>query len=82
MFSDTEGEPIEVTVTESSTWLSCSNVTRICSGNPVNADVGTVTVTLTAKDNHTDTGTTTHNFYLTVTTNTPPTVANAITDPA
>jgi hypothetical protein len=60
-------------------WLSFDAATRTFSGTPANADVGTITVRVTASDGNG--GTVTDDFTLTISnTNDDPTLANAIAD--
>ncbi|HWV14449.1 MAG TPA: putative Ig domain-containing protein [Cellvibrio sp.] len=60
-------------------WLSFNAATRTFSGTPLNADVGTITVRVTASDGNG--GTVSDNFDIVIAnTNDAPTVANAIPD--
>ena len=60
-------------------WLTFNASTRTFSGTPVNGDVGTIAVKVTATD--AGSATVTDTFNITVTnTNDAPTVANAIAD--
>ncbi|MFV1998545.1 MAG: putative Ig domain-containing protein, partial [Acidiferrobacterales bacterium] len=83
-FDDIDGD----TLTYSSTlvgggslpgWLSFAGATRTFSGTPANADVGTISVEVTADD--LNGGTVTDQFDITITnTNDAPTVANPVPD--
>ena len=64
---------------DASGWLSFDAATRTFSGTPLNADVGTMTVTVTADDGNG--GTVSDTFDIVISnTNDAPTVANAIPD--
>ena len=82
-FNDEDGDTLTYTATLSDSsalpsWLSFDASTQTFSGTPVNADVGDITVQVTASDGSTSVSDT---FTLTVAnTNDAPTLANAIAD--
>jgi len=83
-FNDADADPLTYTATLSNgsalpSWLSFNAATRTFSGTPLNADVGTISVKVTANDNQG--GTITDTFDITTAnTNDAPTVANLIPD--
>ena len=86
-FTDADSDPLTYTAAQSGgstlpTWLTFTANTRTFAGTPALADVGTVTVRVTASDGNG--GSVSDDFTLTVGTsppsNTAPTVANAIPD--
>ncbi|SVC76170.1 uncharacterized protein METZ01_LOCUS329024, partial [marine metagenome] len=82
-FNDEDGDTLTYTATLSDSsalpsWLSFDASTQTFSGTPVNADVGDITIQVTASDGSTSVSDT---FTLTVAnTNDAPTLANAIAD--
>jgi VCBS repeat-containing protein len=77
-FNDVDGDTLTYT-SDASGWLSFDAATRTFSGTPLNADVGTTTVTVTANDGNG--GTVSDTFDIVISnTNDAPTVANAIAD--
>ncbi len=82
-FTDADGNPLTYTATLSGggalpTWLTFNAAARTFIGVPTTTDVGAITVRVTASDGNG--GVVSDDFLLTVTTNPPPTVANAIPD--
>jgi hypothetical protein len=79
-FADVDvGDTLTYTASGLPGWLTFSASTRTFSGTPVNADVGTVDVTVTTKDS--SNASVSDTFRITVTnTNDAPTVANPIPD--
>jgi len=85
-FADSDADPLTYTATLSSgaalpSWLSFDAATRTFSGTPLNGDVGTIAVKVTADDSQGGTITDTFNIT-TANTNDAPTVANLIPDKA
>jgi VCBS repeat-containing protein len=77
-FNDTDGDTLTYT-SDASGWLSFDAATRTFSGTPLNADVGTTTVTVTADDGNG--GTVSDTFDIVISnSNDAPTVANVIPD--
>ncbi len=77
-FNDLDGDTLTYT-SDASGWLSFNAATRTFTGTPLNADVGTVTVTVTADDGNG--GTVSDTFDIVVgNSNDAPTVANPIPD--
>ena len=79
-FADVDaGDSLSYTTSALPSWLSFNAATRTFSGTPVNADVGALTITVTAKDG--SNATASDSFVLTVTNvNDAPTVASPIVD--
>ena len=79
-FADVDvGDSLTYTASGTPAWLTFNAATRTFSGTPLNADVGTVTITVTADDGHG--GTASDSFDIVVgNANDAPTVANAIAD--
>ncbi|CAI2385481.1 unnamed protein product [Moneuplotes crassus] len=87
LFVDDDGEPISyshsVISTPSSTWINYDATTRTLSGTaPVNAGVGTYTVTVIADDNNTNSASGELNFTISVTPNLIPEILNPAVDPS
>ena len=83
-FDDADGDNLTYTATKADdnalpSWLSFTASTRTFAGNPAAADVGTLSVKVTASDGAASVSDT---FDIEVATNTAPTVANAIPDQA
>ena len=77
-FNDLDGDSLTYT-SDASGWLSFDAATRTFSGTPLNADVGTTTVTVTANDGNG--GAISDTFDIVISnTNDAPTVANLISD--
>ena len=83
-FDDVDGDSLTYTATLSDgstlpSWLSFDAATRTFSGTPTNADVGVITVRVTADDGNGDS--VADDFIVTINNvNDPPVVANAIAD--
>ncbi|MCK6402817.1 MAG: putative Ig domain-containing protein, partial [Sphaerotilus natans subsp. sulfidivorans] len=79
-FADVDaGDSLSYTTSALPSWLSFNAATRTFSGTPANADVGSLTITVTAKDG--SNAAASDSFVLTVTNvNDVPTVASPITD--
>ncbi len=78
-FNDIDVGDILTYSSDASGWLSFDAATRTFSGTPLNADVGTITVTVTADDSKT--GIITDSFDIVIAnSNDNPTVANLVTD--
>ena len=79
-FADVDvGDTLTYTASGAPAWLTFNAATRTFSGTPLNADVGSVTITVTADDGHG--GTASDSFDIVVgNANDAPTVANAIAD--
>ena len=78
-FRDVDAGDTLTYTSDASGWLSFDAATRTFSGTPLNADVGTVTVTVTADDGNG--GTVSDTFDIVVgNSNDAPTVANPIPD--
>ncbi|CAI2376367.1 unnamed protein product [Moneuplotes crassus] len=73
-FSEPNSEAISITgsFTPAAPFLSYDNVTRVISGSPVYANIGTYTFTLTAVDPWPDTGSTAQSMTVTIQENLPP----------
>jgi parallel beta-helix repeat protein len=77
-FNDLDGDTLTYT-SDASGWLTFNSGTRSFSGTPLNADVGTTTVTVTANDGNS--GTISDSFDIVIAnTNDAPTVANPISN--
>jgi hypothetical protein len=77
-FNDADGDTLTYT-SDASGWLSFDAATRTFSGTPLNTDVGTTTVTITADDGNG--GTVSETFDIAVSnSNDAPTVANPVPD--
>ena len=83
-FEDADSDPLTYTATKADdnalpSWLGFTAGTRTFAGNPAAADVGTLSVKVTASDGAASVS---DEFDIKVATNTAPTVANAIPDQA
>ncbi|NZD48140.1 putative Ig domain-containing protein, partial [Sphaerotilus sulfidivorans] len=79
-FADVDaGDSLSYTTSALPSWLSFNMATRTFSGTPANADVGSLTITVTAKDG--SNAAASDSFVLTIANvNDAPTVASPITD--
>ena len=79
-FSEPEGESLSFTysVNPPASWLSFDNDAVKFSGTPMNADANAYTVTLTASDPNAFVTDTADTFKITVVTNSPPSLDNAL----
>lgn len=82
-FTDADGDALTYSATLTSgaalpDWLTFDPVSRTFSGTPALTDIGAINIRLTAIDGHT--GSATDEFMLTVVSDPPPVVSNAIPD--